>query len=66
MAEPNGLPPGGGGTARPGEAIGGQPKQKKKKKKYPAGVPVVDIDETFTITDDSSGATITVRRTGEA
>ena len=37
MAEPNDLPPGGGGTARPGDAIGGQPKHKKEKKKYPVG-----------------------------
>ena len=37
MAEPNDLPPGGGGTARPGDAIGGQPTHKKKKEKCPVG-----------------------------
>ena len=63
MAERSDPPPGGGGTARPGAAIGGQPQQKKKKKlKYPAGCPVVEVNETFDITEPSSGATITVRR----
>ena len=66
MAERSDPPPGGGGTARPGAAIGGQPQQQKKKKlKYPAGCPVVEVNETFDITEPSSGATITVRRTGE-
>lgn len=65
MAERSDPPPGGGGTARPGAAIGGQPQQKKKKPKYPAGCPVVEVNGTFDITEPSSGATITVRRTGE-
>ena len=65
MAERSDPPPGGGGTARPGAAIGGQPQQKKKKPKYPVGCPVVEVNETFDITEPSSGATITVRRTGE-
>ena len=67
MAERSDPPPGGGGTARPGAAIGGQPqqKQKKKKPKYPAGCPVVEVNETFDITEPSYGAPITVRRTCE-
>ena len=65
MAERSDPPPGGGGTARPGAAIGGQPQQKKKKPKYPAGCPVVEANGTFDITEPSSGATITVRRTCE-
>ena len=66
MAERSDPPPGGGSTARPGAAIGGQPQQKKKKKpKYPAGCPVVEANGTFDITEPSSGATITVRRTCE-
>ena len=65
MAERSDPPPGGGGTARPGAAIGGQPQQKKKKPKYPAGCPVVEVNGTFDITEPSSRATITVRRTCE-
>ena len=52
MAKRSDPPPGRGGTARPGAAIGGQPQQKKKKKlKYPAGCPVVEVNETFDITE---------------
>ena len=78
MAERSDPPSAGGGTARPGAAISGQPKQEKKKPKYPEGSPVVEINGAFDITEPSchprrdrvsknfarqSGATV-FRRTG--